>query len=277
MKSNFKKIHFDNANKILTIHCWIPRKISAVVFYFHGIQSHAGWQKGLGQYLNSKSIALCVLDRRGSGESEGDRGDFISADLLLHEYYKAFLIIKNEFLNAPLVMLGQSFGGSILAAFSVQHHTLIQNQPIVFLSPSLGQRHFREKQPVFSKEGFLTLNFLDEDYTSTKKFLSFIKNDPLCIRKISKASYNAMYELEKIYINSVGKLENNPTAMIYPIEDTIIDSSCSIKIFSKLTLDSGFVFRFPAKKHYLEFSDKHHFLFSWLENYILTDGYRKSI
>jgi alpha-beta hydrolase superfamily lysophospholipase len=58
----------------LALHCWTPQPTSAVrglLYYVHGIQSHAGWLFETGPELARRSVVTYALDRRGSGRSGG--------------------------------------------------------------------------------------------------------------------------------------------------------------------------------------------------------------
>lgn len=62
------------ADAELALHLWRPRgQVKGAVFYFHGLQSHAGWLWEVGPQFADNDIAFYVLDRRGSGISAGSR------------------------------------------------------------------------------------------------------------------------------------------------------------------------------------------------------------
>ncbi|MGW3917847.1 alpha/beta hydrolase, partial [Streptomyces sp. NPDC005070] len=91
----------------LALHLWRPQRVKGAVFYFHGLQSHAGWMWEVGTRFADNDIAFFVLDRRGSGISPGDRGDLPPAETLLGDYIAALAHVREMIGDdVPLSLFG---------------------------------------------------------------------------------------------------------------------------------------------------------------------------
>lgn len=265
----------NNKNYRLALHSWIPSHVKAVIFYIHGIQSHAGWLFEKGHLLAKCGIKVCLLDRRGCGFSEGMRGDIPDKESILRDHYSALQYVKNSNPKVPLTLFGQSMGGSILAALVSWSHFKIDFDKIIFCASALGKRHYqidsKEREEILSYRTteLVDINLSDTDYTDEPQYLDFMKNDLLCYRKITKRSIATLIELEELYLNKPGILKNKSAAYIYPEYDPIVDLPRAISIFQRLTEQTGVLKSFPVDKHYLWFTSQHIPAVNWVRDFIL--------
>src|SRR5512142_1270016 len=96
----------------LALHSWAPSIRSTVrglLYYVHGIQSHAGWLFETGAELAQRGVVTCVLDRRG---------DLPSAQVVVEDYLGGLRAARQVFTDLPVTVLGQSFGGSVVASLA---------------------------------------------------------------------------------------------------------------------------------------------------------------
>ncbi|MFW0790067.1 alpha/beta hydrolase [Gordonia sp. CPCC 205333] len=237
----------------LALHVWEPDGIASVgvIFYIHGIQSHAGWLHETGPLLAGHGITVVALDRRGSGESGGARGDLISADAVFDDYRAAF---AQASLWGPTLAVGQSFGGSILAGLVASD--LIVPDGVVFCAPALGQQRFRHANSLpeiranRSVERIL-LGFTDDQYTTDDEYLRWMANDPLMIRSITGRTRATMVEIEDTYFSPGVHLPDS--ILIQPRADTIIDSGAAANVLGRVARSVRRL-ELPTGSHYIEFS-----------------------
>ncbi|MFT4042678.1 MAG: alpha/beta fold hydrolase [Gordonia sp. (in: high G+C Gram-positive bacteria)] len=239
----------------LAVHTWEPANGSArgTAFYIHGIQSHAGWLHETGPQLAARGITVTALDRRGSGESGGARGDLESADAVFDDYRRAFDQIDEA---GPVVAVGQSFGGSVMAGLLV--NDLIAPDRVVFCAPALGQQRLRHDADALAairgdKTGErVFLGFTDDQYTTDSVHLRWIANDPLMIRSITARTRATMVEIEDTYWDADDVVSD--AILVHPRTDSIIDTAAAGHVLQRL---SGAVHRvvLPTDAHYIEFSE----------------------
>jgi len=271
--------HIFSHNSALTLHTWLPEKPKGILFYIHGLQSHGGWLFETGEQLAKLSIAVYALDRRGSGLSEGARGDVINHKILLGDYALALNLIRNRHANLPLALLGQSLGGSILAGLITHPSYETVFDKAIFLSPALGQNHHRlTNEELYNhkkntKKEKIPTNLNDNDYTENLRFLKFIKDDPLCLREITCRSKAAFIQIEDLYWNKKKIFpKETSTILIHPKTDPIIHTESALNTFCSLTGGNSSVLEIPTNKHYIEFSSQRSKLWECLTSYILKNN-----
>lgn len=278
----YKCEEFFSGNTKLALNSWHPSEPKAVLFYIHGMQSNAGWLFETGKYLASKSIAVYVLDRRGSGKSKGLRGDVQSAAVLLNDYFSALEYINQIEKGLPLTLLGQSLGGSILLALLVSRPIEISYNSVIFCAPAFGQMHSRmnsEEQNLVlaAKETDLCdVNLPFDKYTNIEKYLNFLLNDKDCVTRITRRSRSAFLQLENIYVDKDVLPISKPTIFIRPRKDEIINLECSEEIYQRL-FPKGIILKVPTNVHYIEFSNYNRSFWDIISAYILSGGLKIEI
>ena len=250
----------------LALHCWAPAKPRAALFYIHGIQSHAGWLFETGPQLAARDVAVLALDRRGSGRSGGERGHVGTLELLLSDYLMGIAAARQVIPDAPLVVLGQSLGGSVLAGLCTSGH--LRAEALIFCAPALGQqraRHNSEKLGRLRECRGLTRSVVtlkDEDYTEDGGYLRFMSEDALMLREVTDSTRSTLVHLEDTYAETAATLRV-PTFLAAPEHDPIIDLAVSRRWLGRL-IGSYRETVFETKHHYIEFSRQRESYWDWL-------------
>ncbi|MCC3768877.1 alpha/beta hydrolase [Streptomyces sp. UNOC14_S4] len=254
----------------LALHRWAPQgDARGVLFYVHGIQSHAGWLFETGPELAARGVVGYALDRRGSGLSGGGRGDLASAEALLDDYRLGLDAARREHPGLPVTVLGQSFGGSVVAGLAATGGGL-DVATVVYCTPALGQQRAR-----FGSVGLAAVRQLsgqdrapialeDEDYTGEARYLEFMANDRLMLRQITDRTRATMVALEDSYAEL--PVPVSPGADVHFVRaerDPIIDLDVSEKTLRALHADFTTT-SFAARHHYIEFSPARRDYWDWL-------------
>jgi len=239
------------------------------VFYIHGLQSHAGWSWEFGEYLAISGVALFVLDRRGSGVSGGERGDYPSVEIMREDYQVAYNkmieIIGNEI---PIVIFGHCLGGSFLAALLSEGNCFPRVAAVIFCSTWLGRLHAtlqkEERELLVAPENrvHLPVDLKPEYFTNIAKYFDLINEDPLAIRAITARSRGVFLHAEKLYTE--GDISDCSDRIYYIISatDPIVNHNNSYSLFGRITRNSGCLYVIPTNKHYIPFTDARTILFS---------------
>lgn len=114
-----------------------PRKrLRGVVILVHGLGEHAGRYSHVATKLNSWGFAVRGYDQYGHGESAGVRGSLPSDDRLLTDLADIVDSTRAR-MNpmTPLILLGHSMGGLVVARFVAQAKRSVQG--LVLSSPVL--------------------------------------------------------------------------------------------------------------------------------------------
>lgn len=252
----------------LALHCWTPPGgvgLLGVLFYVHGIQSHAGWLFETGPELAARGVVTCVLDRRGSGQSGGHRGDLPTADIVVSDYRLGLAAVRLRFPGLAVTALGQSFGASVLAAAAVGGLTADQ---LVYCTPALGQQLARHG-PARAAEiaqldglGYSAIALVDEDYTDDRRYLEFMANDHLMLRQLTDRSRATMVELERRYVES--SIDTGvPVHLVRVEHDPIIDLDTAAVVAARLHGPVR-ITTLSARRHYVEFSPYRRDYWDWI-------------
>lgn len=259
----------------LVLHHWTGPGVRAALYYVHGIQSHAGWLDRTGPELVRRGVEVFVLDRRGSGRSPGPRGHAPSAELLVDDQVRALDQVARHRSGTRTAALGQSFGGSVLAALLTSRPTRLD--PVVFCAPALGQQRARTRHEPARLEALRALRgtapaplqLSDHDYTDDPADLARIGADPLMVRDVTAGMRAAMVALEDLYMDADLLPTERPPFLAVPRADSIIDLDAAREVLRRRA--PGTVERpFDTDRHYLEFSADRVAYWDWLARIVLS-------
>lgn len=248
----------------LALHRWTAPEATATLFYIHGIQSHAGWLYETGPELAARGVNVYALDRRGSGRSEGERGHLPSADQLLDDYQRALQTVADE--KISLTILGQSLGGSVLAALWCTRP--LPARRLLFCAPALGQQRARHTPDALEERRRRTtttpqdVGLADHDYTDLSDYQAFLATDPLMLRQITQAAQATLVQVEDRYM-AASPLTRLPVDLAVPARDPIIDLAAASKVLHRLAPYAP-EREFTTDRHYLEFTAARFAYWDWL-------------
>ncbi|MEU3756439.1 alpha/beta fold hydrolase [Streptomyces olivoreticuli] len=272
-------IHVRRDGADLALHLWRPKNLKGAIFYFHGLQSHAGWLWEVGPQYANNDIALFVLDRRGSGISDGERNDIPDVDTVLGDYAAALAtvrcIIGDE---VPLQLFGHCLGGSFLAALMQHQDFDVPYDSAVFCSTWLGKLHATlsaEEREALAKETGTELwdaALKSTDFTDSVKYQHYIDNDDLAVRQLTRRSRATLLGLERLYMEPERELPPVPMGYVSGLTDPIVDLDDAHKTFIEMTEGRGGIIKFPTNQHYLYYTDVRTSLVNWSSTYTLIPG-----
>jgi pimeloyl-ACP methyl ester carboxylesterase len=264
----------------LALHGYVPKIVRAVVFYIHGIQSHADWLSDVGPELARDLIAVFILDRRGSGMSEGLRGDIPTRDGLLKDHWLALKKVRESYPDVPLTLLGHSMGGSILSGLIAWSKMDVPYEAVVFCASALGKYHHkfsderREEISNYKSMEYQKIELDLNDFTSVPKYFEFMSNDKLACLEITKRTHASLLAVENLYWKMQG-IVTKPSVYVFSSTDPFVYTTTALKVFDELTGGKGLKLELPTNKHYFWFTEQRQSLLKWLSHYVLTAGYTK--
>jgi alpha-beta hydrolase superfamily lysophospholipase len=264
----------------LALHVWRPERIKGAVFYFHGLQSHAGWLWEVGPRFADNDIAFFVLDRRGSGISPGPRNEIPDADTLLGDYAQAVAHVREMIgESVPLSLFGHCLGGSFLAALMCHEEFTTSYDAAVFCSSWLGRMHATldaDARAAVSgdvSEEPWDAGLQSADFTDEVKYQHFIDHDDLAVRQLTRRSRAVLLDLERRYLSRGRTNPNVPAAtFVSGMTDPIVDLDAAHRVFQDLVSGRGAIVKFPTDRHYLFYTDVSGDLVDWTSTYTLLRG-----
>jgi len=100
--------------------CWLPATDpKAILLVVHGWAEHSGRYTNLANYFVPKGYAICALDHRGHGKSEGLRGYVERFSDYLDDLKTFFDIVRSEHGDTKIFLVGHSMGAIIATAYTV--------------------------------------------------------------------------------------------------------------------------------------------------------------
>ena len=108
----------------LTIYeqCWLPEGTPrAILLVVPGLAEHSGRYMNLVHYFVPRGYAICGLDHRGHGKSEGLRCHIDKFSDYLTDLKAFFDIIRGGHSGTRIFLVGHSMGATVALAYTVQH------------------------------------------------------------------------------------------------------------------------------------------------------------
>jgi alpha-beta hydrolase superfamily lysophospholipase len=265
----------------LALHSWTPEAPKAAVFYFHGLQSHAGWLWEAGCQFAENDVAFYALDRRGCGISDGPRGEVAPVDQMLADYRSAIRTVRSKVGDAiPMGLFGHCLGGSFLAALLADPAFDTEFESLIFCSAWLGKIH--HTQPPQKIQALLReqsdelwdADLKPEDFSDQRRYVDFISNDMLATRQIKASSRARLVEMEMMYLYQKELCRNTPSVFISGYKDPVINLECAKKQYLTLFGNLGETLELAATKHYLLYTSVRHRLINQVSAFVSSHGHR---
>ena len=228
--------------------------------YLHGIESHAGWFDGPARLLQEGGYSCFCLDRRGSGINRENRG-FRSGDVdsfrTLFKDIRAFREqLGGRFERAYLV--GLSWGGKLGTGYVLSHPDDFDG--LVLITPGLAARvdvRFPQKVGIFfslllAPTTTFKLPIEPEMFTTTERFVEFIRTDPL---RLQRATARFLYESRRLdrYVAAHIKQNTLPTQLFLASEDRIINNTGVFELLARSPERELEVHTYEGLEHSLQF------------------------
>lgn len=99
---------------------WPAQQPRAAVLLVHGIGEHSGRYEHVGQALASAGFDTLSFDARGFGQTDGRRAYVESFDEYVDDVVD--LMERRRELGVPIVLMGHSLGGLVVATYLVSEH-----------------------------------------------------------------------------------------------------------------------------------------------------------
>jgi len=101
---------------------WLPDSAPrAIVLLAHGIAEHSGRYTHVAEAFTARGYALCALDHRGHGKSDGPRMHTDQFADYVTDLHTCFERIRAEYPNLPIFSYGHSMGSLISLLFALRY------------------------------------------------------------------------------------------------------------------------------------------------------------
>ena len=132
-----------NTSKIdgLRYRLYQPKKIAedlVIVYHGGGVHLDAGYGILARQLSNDASIAVCLVDIRGHGCSQGARGEIASPSMIWRDVDTLLAGMRELFPHMHIHLLGHSSGAGMLINYFTCHHPQQSSDSLILIAPELG-------------------------------------------------------------------------------------------------------------------------------------------
>src|SRR5262249_33044451 len=104
------------------VRSWRPSDAPrGVVVICHGFNSHSGYYVRTAEQLVARGIAVFALDRRGRGQSDGDRFFVEKMEDYVNDVATVVSLAKSREPGLPLYLLGHSAGGVTSCLYALDY------------------------------------------------------------------------------------------------------------------------------------------------------------
>lgn len=217
---------------------FIPDKdLKANILVAHGLSDHGNRFLFIADKLVNAGYHVYIPDLRGNGESAGIRGHFDSARQMLDDITFFIEEIKKKS-NAPVILYGQSMGGNIVLAYSLNYpqniKAAISSSPWLRLAKPPA-RALVNISPVLAKllpKVRIPNGLKSSDLTHDKSIAEAYDNDPLIHWKIT---FSTFYNITKQGENTIRDAEKLkiPVLLMHGNSDMITSYTASKEFSSK--------------------------------------------
>ncbi len=192
--------------------------------------------------MSSNGFTSIRTDERGTGYSQGWRGDIKDFNLILQDYREMILYFSDKF-SKPIYLLGHSFGGVLVTRLSEELDPYISG--VILINPAY---HFRKD---FSPNGLQKMGYILKmifsykspviDLSGSPDRITFLPDKQEALRR--GKSPNVVQKFSMRYLmgtTSTSKhseayaiSNSNPILLILGEKDGFIDQTYSVKLVEK--------------------------------------------
>jgi alpha-beta hydrolase superfamily lysophospholipase len=179
---------------------WLPREPRRTVLVIHGFAEHSGRYEGLGAWFAEQGHAVHSYDHRGHGQSGGERGHVERFSDFLDDAERMIEQVQREHPGLPLVLVGHSMGGLILAALLRERRpdatAAVSSGAALALADRMPRaqiavaRAIRRITPRLSLAAGLDLDGLSRDPEVVRRYVA----DPMVFRRLTVSLAVELYD-----------------------------------------------------------------------------------
>lgn len=207
------------------------------VVFFQGING-GGSRTALNDTLAENGFASVIVHQRGTGYSEGVKGDLESFDIVEADYQELLDLLKKKKPDLPLFILGHSIGGDFCIWIAANRADLAG---VILVNPAtkfpVTKVPFKTKMKFmfnyFFRPKALTIDVSPPQEISNERDQKEIEasaQDQLSLQKMSVRYAMAAQKLWNESVNNASAA-NSPVLIIYGGQDDVVDHSETEKVY----------------------------------------------
>ena len=229
--------------------------------YVHGIESHSAWFDDAAGRLAARGYPVFSLDRRGSGINQRNRG-FVPGHVergiaLEDDVHRAVEALRKSGNYDRVYLIGLSWGGKYAMAYDAIYPNEVDG--MVLITPGIKPQvdlTFSEKLAVFIDVVFAPkrqhrIPIQPEMFTTTPKYLDYIKNDPLKLRTVSAGFLRQSTRFDGL-MKRLDEGAHPPLLVFLAGHDRIIDNAATREFLARNKRRQVEIIEYPDQTHSIQ-------------------------
>jgi acylglycerol lipase len=232
---------------------WAPKKPKAVAI---GLHSYGDYRQAFGlcgPQFAEHGIALIAYDQRGFGGT-ASRGEWPGSESLILDLAEAVTATRKTFPGKPLVVIGESMGGSVALA-GLGQGVVRDVDALILAAPGVrGDIPMRQLHDLALRLGALALPWLAVELRRgarpwlDEKEAERLAEDPLILRRLSVGTYDGLVELATL-ASALPVAKLPPTLLLHGDLDRTIPRAAINEVI--LRLAGGLSHKLYPERHHL--------------------------
>jgi alpha-beta hydrolase superfamily lysophospholipase len=209
--------------------------IGPSILILHGLYSHMGWYRRLGESLAAQGAAVFLLDRRGAGISGGLAGHMQSWRHVADDLLRVVARIRALRPGWEVCALGISLGATMMLATSLVERGAFRRHAALSpgLAPALRLPFARRAGLAWSawaRPRFLyELPFTAEQLTDRVALRDRLWNDPLRTRLVTSRFLLEVFRMQRFVRQNIVRLDA-PLLALVAADDAMVDNEAALGI-----------------------------------------------
>lgn len=218
----------------------IPSSPKALIIISHGYSEHSDLYKETMAYFVEAGYGVYVLDQRGNGRSQGEKGDINQFEDFIQDLHILIQHAKEEYPNTPTYTLGHSMGGLITLLYGVQYSEELAGQLFVgpAFGPPRGVEHISSKiyEKVIKTLADAKLHRIFNGITTCRDqaYTQFRKKDPYRLQYSTMRFFYEFLYRGMTMASEVFTQYHLPCLILHGTEDKVISCEHSKEAFVQL-------------------------------------------
>ena len=214
----------------------IPEEPKAMVVIVHGLCEHLGRYDYLTERFKAFGYGVYRYDNRGHGKSGGEKGyidDFMN---FIDDANEVVDLVKEEYPDVPVFMLGHSMGGFIAAAYGAKYTDKLRGQILsgaaTILLPifkDLKKVDFDAHPRVKVPNALSSIICRDEDVVKA------YDEDPLVLKETNQKLLGETFVRGPAWLEGNIKNYTYPCLILHGEDDRIVTSTASDWMFKEIS------------------------------------------
>ncbi len=240
----------------LKVGCYRGDGTGPSILILHGLLSHMGWYRRLGEALAARGSAVFLLDRRGAGLSGGLAGHMDSWRTVVDDISRVIALIRSLHPSANVCALGISLGAAMTIAASLVRRDSFHRQAALSpgLAPALSlslPRRVGVAYSAFARPRVLyELPYTVEQLCEAPELGSSLWNDPLRTRAVTARFLLEVFRMQRFVRREIVHL-HVPLLALLAEKDALVDNEVVLRVLHRVAGSPVRVELFQGAAHVL--------------------------